>query len=486
MVSTVTQGAIDFKTYPFPSAGNVSAPRITVFDTDRFFMDGSDDNYHRVLNMKQHVTAGAYTPFTKPVPPDNIVCSTGDCQFPDIVTLGVCSDIADISPFLRTTTLPPRQWPNMPGLPSDLTWSAALPAGQNLTIPAVFAFDFFLTLDLAPSLAFSSMKNQTFANIYLIYSNVVDLNHPDKPPRVEFQAVEMAWSWCAKAYSVNVTRGVTHMKELSQSSVVLSDTTTAVNMPLNLAFIMCLFELTPTKCENNTWGNLTLAPPPGFENHPPLVVNELASLSLSSFLTMSFWNGIKSPLNLASTGEMEIGTESPGMFSAFGRKFFRVQGDLSLAFAINMYRDFSGGVDPKSQLGVLTNLTGNIARGVENFVRSDWRAHVLTAPPVEGVVFAETTFVHIRWAWLSYLLVELLLSSFFLMGIIGWTAFTKARNLGGSALATLCALDEPTRQRLGHIGDYEELRRRAARVQVRLAEGPDGLALREYSDDEVK
>ncbi|KAK0633884.1 hypothetical protein B0T14DRAFT_491972 [Immersiella caudata] len=486
MVSTVTQGAIDFKTNPFPSVGNVSAPRITVFDTDRFFMDGSDDNYHRVLNMKQHVTAGAYTPFTQPVPPDNIVCSSGDCHFPDIVTLGVCSDVADISPLLRTTTLPPREWPNMPGLPSDLTWSAALPAGQNLTIPAVFAFDFFLTLDLAPSLAFSSMKNQTFANIYLIYSNIVDLNLPDKPARVEFQAVEMAFHWCAKAYSINVTKGVTQMKELSRSSVVLSDTTTAVNMPLNLAFILCLFELTPTKCEENTWGNLTLAPPPGFEKHPPLVVNELASLSLSSFLTMSFWNGVKSPLNLASTGEMEIGTESPGMFSAFGRKFFRVQGDLSLAFAINMYRDFSGGVDPGNQVDVLRNLTGNIARGVENFVRSDWRAHVLTAPPVEGVVFAETTFVHIRWAWLSYLLVELLLSCLFLMGIIGWTAFTKAQNLGGSSLATLCALDEPTRQGLGHVGDYDELRRRAARVHVRLAEGPDGLALRECFNDEAK
>ncbi|KAK0654814.1 hypothetical protein B0T16DRAFT_395715 [Cercophora newfieldiana] len=488
MVSTVTQGAINFKTHPFPSNNDVQVPRITVFDTDRFFMDGSDDNYHRVLNMKQHVAAGAYTPATKFIPPDPILCSTGDCHFPPIVTLGVCSSVSDISPLLRTSSPPPRSWPNMPGLPNDSTWSAALPAGQNLTIPTLFAFDFFLTLELAPSLAFSSIQNQTFANIYMLYSNVITPtpNTTDAPARVEFSAVEMAFHWCAKAYAVNVTRGVTTFTELSRSSVVLSDTTTAVNMPLNLDFILCIFELTPKKCEENTWGKLTLAPPPGFESHGPLVVDELASLSLSSFLTMSFWNGVKSPLNLASTGEMEIGTESEGMFSAFGRRLFRVQGDLSLAFAINLYRDFLGGVDPRSQVEVLRNLTGNIAGGVENFIRSDWKAHAQTAAPVEGVVFAEMAFVNIRWAWLSYLLVELVLSSLFLVGIIWWTSFTKARNLGGSALATLCALDEATRQRLGHIGDYEELRRRAARIEVRLAEGPEGLALREFSEGDIK
>jgi len=32
--------------------------------------------------------------------------------------------------------------------------------------------------------------------------------------------------------------------------------------------------------------------------------------------------------------------------------------------------------------------------------------------------------------------------------------------------------------------DYEELRRRAARIQVKLTERPEGLALREYWGDE--
>ncbi|KAK3356527.1 hypothetical protein B0T25DRAFT_603008 [Lasiosphaeria hispida] len=445
-------------------------------------MDGTDDNYHRILNMKRHVAGGAYTPAGQQMVPNPIACSTGDCDFPDIVTVGVCSDVSDITHLLKTTEPPPREWPNMPGLSSNRTWSAALPAGQNLTIPSLFAFDFFLTLDLAPSLSFQHIQNQTFANIYLIYSNVIGLNTPQA--RVEFQAVEMAWYWCTKSYSINVARGITRWQEISRSAQILDDSTTAVNMPSNLDFILCVFELTPKKCEENSWGNLTLAPPPGFERHPPLVINELASLGLSAFLTMSFWNGVKSPLNLASTSELEIGSESEGMFRALGRKFFRIQGDLSLAFAINMYRDFLGVVDPSSQVPILRNLTTNIASGIENFIRSDWKAHRLTARPVNGTVIAETAFVHIRWPWLTYLLAELTLSSLFLMAIIGWAAFTKVEMLGGSALATLCALDEPTKQSLGHIGDYEEIRRRAARIHIRLTEGPEGLALRSYTDND--
>jgi len=374
MVSTVTQGAVDYRSRPYPSNAHVEVPRITVFDTDKFFMDGTDDNYQRILNMKQHVTAGAYTPATQKVPPDPIQCPTGDCQFPDFVTVGVCSDVADITSQLKTARLPPRQWPNMPGLPSNQTWSAALPAGQNLTIPTVFAFDFFLVLDLAPSLAFQHLKPQTFGNIFMIYSNVLNLDDPNQETTVSFNAVEMVWYWCAKSYSVNVTSGITHFTQLSQSSTITNNTTTApVNMPLNLNFILCVFELTPTKCEESLslkWGNLTLSPPPGFTSTkgptPALVVNELSSLSLSAFLTMSFWNGVRSPLELASTSEGDISRETSGMFMALGRKFFRIQGDLSMAFAINLYRDFGGAVGRDGQLAVLKSLVANVAGGLEN------------------------------------------------------------------------------------------------------------------------
>jgi len=76
---------------------------------------------------------------------------------------------------------------------------------------------------------------------------------------------------------------------------------------------------------------------------------------------------------------------------------------------------------------------------------------------------------------------EITLSGLFLVAVISWAATTKAGPLRGSTIATLCALDEPTRQSLGHIGNYEDLRRRGVAIQVKLVDGPDGLALRSVS-----
>lgn len=54
------------------------------------------------------------------------------------------------------------------------------------------------------------------------------------------------------------------------------------------------------------------------------------------------------------------------MFRALGRRFYRIQGDLSLAFAVNLWRDLDGSVYPKTQLPTLKNVTDNIGVGLEN------------------------------------------------------------------------------------------------------------------------
>jgi hypothetical protein len=111
-------------------------------------------------------------------------------------------------------------------------------------------------------------------------------------------------------------------------------------------------------------------------------------------------------------------------------------------------------------------------------ILSDWGVHPQTEGPVNGTVFVSAPFVIIRWGWLSYLLAELVLSSLFLLAIITWTASVGAEPLRVSTFATLCALDEPTRQRLGHLGEYDEVCRRAEGLSVMLIDGPNGLTLR--------
>ncbi|KAK1757077.1 hypothetical protein QBC47DRAFT_459729 [Echria macrotheca] len=471
MLSTVTQATIQYKNELFPSNHTVQVPRITVFSSDQFFLDKTDQTYLRSLNLKQHISNGAYTPASQTVASDSLDCTTGDCEFPDFVTVGICSNVSDVSSHVKSNRLPPRTW-DLPGLPYNMTWSATLPWGQNLTIPTVYAFDFWATRDFAPTLAFKSLENQSFADFFLIYSNVLGLDTPE--PTVEFRAVELVWYWCTKSYSVSVKGGQTSWHETSRSIKVLKDTTTAVNVVRNPAFWLCTFQISPKRCEEYTWGNLTLAPPPGSEDHAPLIVDELTSLGVSSYLSLSFWDGVTPPMTSAST---TIGT-SEGMFRALGRRFYRIQGDLSMAFAVNMWRDLAGSVDPDTQVPILRNLTENIGLGLENFIRSDWKVHPFTAGPINGTVLTPTSFVIIRWQWLSYLLAELLLSSVFLIAIVSYTTASGAQPLKSSTLAILCALDDKTRSSLGHIGDYEELRRNAANTEIILEDGPTGLALK--------
>ncbi|KAK0619446.1 hypothetical protein B0T14DRAFT_519301 [Immersiella caudata] len=181
---------------------------------------------------------------------------------------------------------------------------------------------------------------------------------------------------------------------------------------------------------------------------------------------------------------VNLTASSEGMFRALGRRFLRIQGDLTTAFAVNMWRDLRESVDPTTQVLILRNLTANIGQGLEKFIRSDWNVHSLTASPINGTVFVSAPFVIIRWPWLAYLLAEIVLSGLFLFIFINWALSTKTQALRLSTLATLCALDEPTRHELGHIGDYEGIRQKSMDLGIMLVDRRDGMVLRHKDKDD--
>jgi len=362
-VSTVSQGAIQYHNRLAPTnASTVEIPRLTVLSSQQFFLDLGGDMYLRALDLKRHITIGALTPTGEQTADDPVDCSTGECVFPDFATVGVCSDAADVSDSLVTTRPPLRDWA-LVGLSSNNTWSAALPGGYNLTIPTLYAFDIFFPRNFVPSISFQHLRNQTFASIYLIYSNLVDPGDPQS--EVEFGAAELAWYWCAKAYSVNVTGGRQRRKELSRSTRILNQTSISNNIAGNKQFAYCWFEVI-AKCEQLPWGTTTMEPPLGFEEHPPFVIHELSSLGISLVLQQSFWEGLKPPVTSPVYNTSAQLPAQEGIFRARGRKIWRSQSDFGMAFGINLWRDFSGGVDPADQVDALRNITANIATGLED------------------------------------------------------------------------------------------------------------------------
>lgn len=363
LVSTVTQGSIEYKTELHPSSHNVTVPRVTTFSApEQFFLDDTDRTYRRSLNLKHHIASGAYTPSDETIPADPIECTTGNCDFPDFVTLGICSDVSDITSHLNTSRPPDRDWGlwGLPGLFQNNSWSASLPGGLNLTIPTIYSLNFWFLRSSTPSLAFAHLQNQSLVNLFMIYSNLHDIDSPN--PSVSFQAVELVWYWCTKSYRVAVQSGQPRWKELSRSTKVLSNTATSMNAILHPTAWLCAYQVTDTPCSDYTWGNMSLALPPGnvTDVKGGLVVEELTSLALSSILMMSFMDGVSNPF----TGEQQ--EEWSGMFRGVKKLFYRVQGELTMAFGVNLWRDMNESVEPGKQVGILKRLAGNIGLGLEN------------------------------------------------------------------------------------------------------------------------
>ncbi len=96
---------------------------------------------------------------------------------------------------------------------------------------------------------------------------------------------------------------------------------------------------------------------------------------------------------------------------------------------------------------------------------------------VTGTVFSDTPYVLIRWPWLCFLLSELAISGIFLTGTILASRSAKMQIIKGSSLATLCAVDEFTRSRLGNITDLEGIGRKAAKTNVRMERAATGSGL---------
>jgi hypothetical protein len=96
---------------------------------------------------------------------------------------------------------------------------------------------------------------------------------------------------------------------------------------------------------------------------------------------------------------------------------------------------------------------------------------------VNGTALSPSPYVKIEWKWLIFLMLELLFSVLFLMGTLLMTHAAGIQIIKGSSLATLCSLDESTRRFLGGINDFEAMKQRARRVEVKLEKGVSGIGL---------
>jgi hypothetical protein len=64
----------------------------------------------------------------------------------------------------------------------------------------------------------------------------------------------------------------------------------------------------------------------------------------------------------------------------------------------------------------------------------------MSSASASGTVFATESYVHIQWAWLTFLAIQVALSISFLLGIMIQTAVWDVKILKGSSTAALLAI----------------------------------------------
>ena len=96
-------------------------------------------------------------------------------------------------------------------------------------------------------------------------------------------------------------------------------------------------------------------------------------------------------------------------------------------------------------------------------------------PVVNGIVLGETPYVEVRWEWLLFLTLQVVLSAVFLGSTILLTKETSMPIVKSSSLATLCGLDLDVEMR-GELGpDLASAQKAAGMMRMTLERMPSGV-----------
>ncbi len=92
----------------------------------------------------------------------------------------------------------------------------------------------------------------------------------------------------------------------------------------------------------------------------------------------------------------------------------------------------------------------------------------LNAMPVLGSAWTVQSFVQVRWGWVVYMAMEILLAAAFLVMTVLYTRRLKIRVLKSSLLATLLALDNEARSTVGGITTPSRMHSTSRHINVSL------------------
>jgi hypothetical protein len=301
---------------------------------------------------KQALINGAFLPQNEQVPDVTPVCSSGECQWPTYGSLAICSTVANLTALgnqtllgvLRNSTSRRLEalFNSTPDTVSELSYGAAVLASVPPSFPIVIG-------PLAnPSGALNESITQLLASDhYVAYSNMLMTNVSIHDlPGIQF--LEVAFHWCTKTFSTQVSGGI------ASSGEVASSIRTAKPPPystVNFAWSEAFYPCYETRTCNQTFGGMEIdmeAPPQVEEIVGPYTIHVWTALMASAPISATMYGSVL----------MDV---FRGFVASNG-------GGIAEAFASPLLGDFMAPTAPPAdvQMQGVQNVVRNMAKAMTN------------------------------------------------------------------------------------------------------------------------
>lgn len=447
---------------------------------------------------KQAIQSGIYHAVDEEVPQLQPICSSGDCQWGNFSSLAICAAVADVSDRLTVSsqTRPRDAGVSLGVANGETVRSARLVNGLflvgstttcnlNVSWPRIPVHTEDKTgdenqesfLPARTSLAFSEQDGRVsnaIANFFLVYTNQTAAVG-SKPQQDVFRAAEVLLHFCVNTYQVSTSRGVSASKVVHSST--LSAQQDSSNKVVDGRGVSSSSQQSPGVLLRSTAG-------PGVYSVKRDDVRLLNSYVLSLFSgTYSYQYGSRIGGETATSealgtamfrgglsSEDDIRDAVRNLTSNVATSLTKTQVNfiwptaisipailflaLFLSFFFVSCSSFFGSfpqtllVQRRSERAVRSasalfgQLHGTDNRENGTLLTSDTYCSIRARSSTSetGIVLSTESYVHIRWAWLSFLAIQLVLSVSFLLGIMIQTAVWNVEVLKGSPAAALLAI----------------------------------------------
>jgi hypothetical protein len=283
-------------------------------------------------------------------PPASPVCSSGDCEWPLYGTLGLCSEVINLTAHGNETLLSSLRNVVSQRLPamynSTLSLLESLAYGNFAYSTVPLAFPIVLGPLTAPSGVFNESVNSLIASDhYIAYSNE-RMNLSSTPDLSRIQFLEIAFWWCTKTFATHVSAGVASSVEVATHSRLKHSIPQTLNMGWSDAFYPCYVAGT---C-NTTFGALEaeLEGPDGADPNDNFTIHVWTELTASALLAATMFDSI-------------LMDQMRGVIASFG-------GGIAKTFALSILGDFLATrlPSPETQLSNVRVIARNMATTMTN------------------------------------------------------------------------------------------------------------------------